>query len=118
MCLSVHINNVQLLQAENVKYIGLHLDRRLIWHKHIFAKWKQLGITLTKMHWLLGLKLHLTTSNKLVIYKTIMKPIWTYGIQLWGMASTSSIEIMECFHLKNVVQIANKRELPIKKKKG
>jgi hypothetical protein len=36
--------------AEDVKYLGLHLDRRFIWHKHIFAKCKQLGITLTKMH--------------------------------------------------------------------
>jgi hypothetical protein len=42
----VHINNVQLLQGEDVKYLGLHLDRRLTWHKHIFLKRKQLGITL------------------------------------------------------------------------
>jgi hypothetical protein len=77
----VHINNVQLPQ-EDVKYLGLHLDRRLTWHKHIFAKLKQLGITLTKMYWLLGLKSKLSTSNELPIYKAILKPIWTYGIEI------------------------------------
>jgi hypothetical protein len=56
MCPQVHINNVQLPQENDVKYLGLHLDRRLTWHKHIFAKWKQLGITVTKMYWLLGRK--------------------------------------------------------------
>jgi hypothetical protein len=59
-----------------------------------FAKWKQLGITLTKMYWFLGRKLKVSTSNKLLIYKTILKPIWTYGIQLWGTASTSNKEIL------------------------
>jgi hypothetical protein len=52
----VPINNVQLLQKEDIKYLGLHLDRGLTWHKHVFAKRKQLGITLTEMYWLLGLK--------------------------------------------------------------
>jgi hypothetical protein len=37
--------------------------------KHIFEKWKQLGITLTKMYWLLGHKSKLSTSNKLLIYR-------------------------------------------------
>jgi hypothetical protein len=95
----VNINSVQLPQEEDVKYLGLHLDRRLTWHKHI-AKRKQLRITLTKMYWLLGRKSKLSTSNKLLIYKTILKSIWTYGIQLWGTASTSSIEILERFQSK------------------
>jgi hypothetical protein len=47
-----HIINVQLSQEDDIK----HLDRRLTWHKHIFAKRKQLGITLTKIYWLLGRK--------------------------------------------------------------
>jgi hypothetical protein len=92
-CPSAHINNVQLPQAEGVEYLGLHLDRRLTWHKHIFAKRKQLGITLPKVYWLLGRKSTLTTSNKPLICKAILKPIWAYGIQLWGTASTSSIGI-------------------------
>jgi hypothetical protein len=75
---------VQIPQENHVKYLGLHLDRRLIWHNHIFAKRKQLGIFLTKMYWLLGRKFNLSTNNKLLIYKAILKPIWTYGIQLWG----------------------------------
>jgi hypothetical protein len=28
------------------------------------------------------------------------KPIWTYGIELWGTASTSNIEILERFQSK------------------
>jgi hypothetical protein len=84
---------------------GLHLDRRLTWHKHISAKWKQLGITLTKMYWLLVRKSKLSTSNK--NNKTILEPIWTYGIQLWGMASTSNIEILEHFKSKALHMIVD-----------
>jgi hypothetical protein len=37
-CPGVLIYNEQLPQAEEVKYLGLHLNRRLTWHKHTFAK--------------------------------------------------------------------------------
>jgi hypothetical protein len=91
---------VQLPQENHVKYLGLHLDRRLTWHTHIFVKRKQLGLSLTKMYWLLGRKSKLSTNNKLLIYKAILKPIWTYGIQLWGTTSNSNIEILERFQSK------------------
>jgi len=31
---------------------------------------------------------------------SILKPIWTYGLQLWGSASNSNIEILERFQSK------------------
>jgi hypothetical protein len=55
-----------------------------------------------KMYWLLGRKSKLSTDNKLLLYKAILKPIWTYGIQLWGTASTSNIEILERFQSKTL----------------
>jgi hypothetical protein len=99
--LNRHSSELQLLLEIKIKMFKLCLlDRRLTWHKHIFTIWKQLRITLTKMYRLLRQKLKLSTSNKLLVYKTILKPIWTYGIQLWGTASTSTIEILERFQSK------------------
>jgi hypothetical protein len=54
------------------------------------------------MCWLLGRKSKLSISNKLLIYKAILKPIRTYGIQLWGTTSNSNIEILECFQSKDL----------------
>jgi hypothetical protein len=107
ICLPVQINNMQLPQKEEVKYLRLHLDRRLTWHKHIFVKRKQLGITLTKMYWLIGRKSKLSTNTKLLLYKAILKPIWTYRIQLWGMASTSNIDMLERFQSKTLRMIVD-----------
>jgi hypothetical protein len=59
------------------------------------------------MYWLLGRKSKLSTSNKLLIYKTLLKPIWTYGIQLWGTDSTSNIETLERFQLKALCMIVD-----------
>jgi hypothetical protein len=44
-----------------------------------------------------GRKSKLSTNNKIHVYKATLKPIWTYGIQLWGTVSTSNIEIPERF---------------------
>jgi hypothetical protein len=46
-------------------------------------------------------------SNKLLIYKSILKPIWTYGAELWGTASTSNIEILERFQSRTLRMIVD-----------
>jgi hypothetical protein len=63
---------VQYNTLQDVKYLRLHLNRRVTWCKHIFTKQKQLGMTLTKIHWLLGRKSKLSTSNNILIYKAIL----------------------------------------------
>jgi hypothetical protein len=35
------------------------------------------------MYWILGRKSELSLAKKLVLYKTIVKPIWTYSITIW-----------------------------------
>ena len=99
-CPTVRLNGKQLPQSESAKYLGLHLDRRLNWKTHIFTKRKQLGLKLSKLYWLMGRKSKLSLDCKITIYKTILKPVWSYGIQLWGTASVSNIEILQRFQSK------------------
>jgi len=48
--------------------------------------------------------LGVSLANKLLVYKAILKPIQTYGIQLWGISSNSNTDILESFQSK-VLQI-------------
>jgi ABC-type oligopeptide transport system substrate-binding subunit len=42
----------------------------------------------------------LSLENKILVYKVILKPVWTYGIQMWGTTSNSNLEITERFQSK------------------
>jgi hypothetical protein len=99
-CPPVKLNSEQLPQADEVKYLGIHLDRSLTWRKHILTKRKHLDLKLRNLYWLIGRKSQLSLSNKLLVYKVILKSFWTYGIQLWETASTSNIKILERFQSK------------------
>jgi hypothetical protein len=48
-----------------------------------------------ELYWLLGRKSHLSLDNKLLLYKSIITPIWTYGIELWGCAFKSNIAVIQ-----------------------
>ncbi|GBP35917.1 Probable RNA-directed DNA polymerase from transposon X-element [Eumeta japonica] len=87
-CPPVKLCNVEIPQADDAKYLGMHLDRRLTWRKHIWTKRKQLDCKLRGMYWLIGRKSQLSDASKMTIYKTILKPVWTYGIQLWALPVT------------------------------
>jgi hypothetical protein len=56
---------------------------------------------------MLGRKLELPIENKLLMYKTIPKPFWTYDIPLWGTASNSNIEILQRYQNKVLRAIIN-----------
>jgi hypothetical protein len=71
------------------------IDSKLTWKQHIVKKRKQANITIKRLNWLLGRKLNLEIENKLLIYKTKIIHNLTYGLELWGCASKSSISIIE-----------------------
>jgi hypothetical protein len=82
-CPPVQINNGLLPQAEDVKYLGQHLDKRLTWHKHF----RKTETTRNRLHQnVLVTRTQVRILHKLLLYKAILKAIWTYGVQLWGTA--------------------------------
>ena len=90
-----------------VKYLGLHFDRRLNWKAHIAKKRKQTDLKAKEINWLIGRKSNLSIENKLLVYKAVIKPIWTYGIELWGCASKSNTAIMQRAQSKILRTITN-----------
>lgn len=44
-----------------------------------------------ELNWLIGPNSALELDYKVLLYKSVIKPIWTYGIQLWGTASASNV---------------------------
>jgi hypothetical protein len=93
-CPQVRLNNNNIPQSPSVKYLGINLDSKLTWKDHITKKCKQIDIKTKELNWLIGRRSKLSIENKVLLYKTIIKPIWVYGIELWGCASKSDISII------------------------
>jgi hypothetical protein len=106
-CPAVQMGNVDLPQINEVQYLGMHLDRKLTWAKHTKAERKQLKPKAKQMNGLLGRRSTLSTESKLLLYKVVLKPIWTYGIQLWGTASNYNTELQQRFQSKTLRSILN-----------
>ena len=59
------------------------------------------------MNWLIGRKSKPTTENKLLMYRAILKPIWTYGVQLWGCAKPPNTKIIQRVQSKILRMVFN-----------
>jgi hypothetical protein len=77
------MGNVVLPQKGEVKYLGMHLNRRLTWAKHIKAKRKQPNLKAKQMQWILGRRSTLSILSKLLLYKAVLKSTveFSYGGQ-------------------------------------
>jgi hypothetical protein len=58
-------------------------------------KRKQIDLKVKDLYWIIGRISPKSLESKVLLYKTIIKPIWTYGIELWGCASKSHIAKMQ-----------------------
>jgi hypothetical protein len=56
---------------------------------------------------MIGKKSPPSVQNKLLIYQAVIKPIWSYGIELWGCASKCNTVIMQTSQSRILRAIAN-----------
>ncbi|CAH2019459.1 unnamed protein product [Acanthoscelides obtectus] len=71
------------------------MDDKINWKQHLSKKRKRMDLKSKELNWLIGRKSKLSIENKLLIYKAIIKPIWTYGIDIWGCDSKSNLSIIQ-----------------------
>lgn len=104
VCSPIYLNNVPLPFAQNVRYLGLHLERQLTWAIHTHTKRLALNNHSRLLHYLLTSQ-HRNLKNKFFLYKLLVKPIWTYSIQLWGAAKPSNLNKIQIIQSKCLRQI-------------
>jgi len=75
--------------------------------KHVTTKYKQFDLKTRELNWLIGKQSPPTLENKLLIYKTVLKPVWMYGIELCGCASKSNIAVIQRHQSKLLRSITN-----------
>lgn len=60
----------------------------------------ELNLKYREYRWIIGRNSKLSLHNKILIYNQVIKPVWLYGIQLWGCTKDSNIKIIQTFQNK------------------
>jgi hypothetical protein len=93
-CPTVTFNDKVSPASNEVKYLGLIFDKRLIWSSHLKQQRKQVNFRLYLLRPLLKSKLSII--NKVTIYKAICQ-MWLYCIQIWGSSKSSNTRNLLAF---------------------
>jgi hypothetical protein len=59
------------------------------------------------MSWLINARSQLSLDSKLKVYMAILRPIRTYGIELWGYSKPSNTKILQTFQSKMLRMISS-----------
>lgn len=92
-------DNVNIPNKQVVKYLGIHLDKFLYFNKHIDLQL----IKARKAFFLYKYKFfpnHIETRVKILLYQSLIRPILTYGCQIWFNISPSYMEKLRVFERK------------------
>ena len=99
----IHIAGETINRERHTKFLGLYIDDKLNWDRHLMFTKKKLSSSL----YVLNSVKHLLHSHHLkMLYYTLISPYINYGILLWGSASKRLIK--ELFiKQKKAIRIVN-----------
>lgn len=93
--IQVHHENHVIVFSDAIKYLGVVIDKKLTFQKHIeYAADKALKC-FRCLYPLLNRKSKLTIDNKKIIFKAVIRPLMMYGCPVWGSAATSHISKLQ-----------------------
>ena len=81
------LNNSRIKWSDRVKYLGLHLDNKLNWKFQVEECRRKGFMALSALAPIYRRKSKLSSKNKLIMYKTLIRPLITYGSPVWSSIS-------------------------------
>ena len=99
------LQNDAICQKTSLKYLGIHIDEKFIFNRHIL----ELCAKLSKFSGLFyKLRSILTTAQLLVTYKVYVQPILNYGVLVYGTSSKTTLQPLEA-KVKQIARIIFKK---------
>nr|CAD7391989.1 unnamed protein product [Timema cristinae] len=75
---------VHIAHSDSVRYLGLTLDAKLTWRRHLNGRLNKVRQRLRILDPLLNRHNALSTRNGLTLYKQLLRPILVYACPAWG----------------------------------
>lgn len=97
---NILINDTRLPWSRSVRYLGLTFDPRLSWASHIAEARKKYNKARHSIMPLICRNSPLALETKLLLYKSMLRPIFTYGALSWLPAASCHINTLEVLQSK------------------
>lgn len=95
------MNQSHIVQlSKSVKYLGITFASKLTFGEHIANTINKATKCFRALHPMLAHTSQLTTENKILIYKSVVRPIMSYGCPIWSTAAHT--------HTKQFTTLQNK----------
>ena len=94
------LNNEPIIwhpQNSTIKYLGLHIDTKLNWKKHIQNKVNQAKVKLLQLKPIINRNSSLPYNTAIIIYKSILRPLLLYACPIWINAAKTNIHKIQIF---------------------
>ena len=95
----IRVNRINIPHKREVKYLGITLDDRLLFNKHLDNKLVKANKAFMALKELF-FNAHLNPRLKILSYCTLIRPIITYGCSIWFNQSASTMEALRIFERK------------------
>lgn len=103
----ISFSNNNLPWVSNVKYLGINLDSKLNFTLHTKEIVDKGIAALVTLYPLINKKSYINVKNKLQIYKTIVRPMLTYGCPIWNMTCASNYQKLQILQNKFLRLVGN-----------
>lgn len=102
------INNTEIVWNEEIKYLGITLDSKLIFRNHVSHTIKKCNKFICSLYSLLNKKSVLSKCKKILLYKNIVQQVILYGCPNWGACAECYYKTMQIKQNKILKMIMNK----------
>ena len=104
--ISPNLNGEQIPVAKEVKYLGVILDSKLLWKRHLTIKCQKAIAVLWQCRRIVSSKWGLSPKSTRWLYTSVIRPMLTYASAIWWPRTFVGSAVAELNHVQRLACLA------------